>query len=188
MRLIPLIACTLLLSVPAKADKFWLEDPESHKNAAAGSSPAVIEGVLLAEDADNYHVRTVGGEVWLAKKSVVKVEKDGLTVEAIAKAEADAAKANQAADQERQMAQAAERRAAQVKAVEASARREAAAPVEAAAPAPAPIEAAYDPIIDVIPSRTGVTHTELLRELTLAYELTGRRDILKALRIARRLN
>ena len=187
MRLIPLVVCSLLLSVPAKADKFWLEDPESHKNAAAGSSPAVIEGVLLGEDADNYHVRTVGGEVWLAKKSVVRVDKDGMTVDAIAKAEADAAKANQAADQERQMAQAAERRAAQVKAVEAAARREA-TPVEAAAPAPAPIEAAYDPVVDVIPTRAGVTHAELLRDLTLGYELTGRRDILQALRVARRLN
>ena len=104
MRLIPLIVCTLLLSVPAKADKFWLEDPESHKNAAAGSSPAVIEGVLLSEDADGYHVRTVGGEVVLAKKSVFKIEKDGLTLDAIVKAEGAKAQANQAADQERQMA------------------------------------------------------------------------------------
>jgi hypothetical protein len=187
MRLIPLVVCSLLLSVPAKADKFWLEDPESHKNAAAGSSAAVIEGVLISEDADGYHIRTVGGEVVLSKKSVFRVDKDGLTVDAIVKAETDAAKTSQAADQERQMAQAAERRAAQVKAVEAAARREAAAPAEASAPAPAPVEA-YDPIVDVVPSRAGISGAELVRDLTLAYEVTRNRFYLKPLRIARRLN
>jgi hypothetical protein len=188
MRLIPLVVCSVLFSLPAKADKFWLEDPESHKNAAAGSSPAVIEGVLISEDADGYHVRTVGGEIVLAKKSVFKVEKDGMTLDAIVKAEGDAAKPNQAADQERQMAQAADRRAAQVKAVEAAAHRGSATPVEAAAPAPAAAEAVYDPVLDVIPARQGVNAVELVRDLTLAHEVTGRRDVLKALRIARRLN
>jgi len=188
MRLIPLVVCSVLFSLPAKADKFWLEDPESHKNAAAGSSPAVIEGVLISEDADGYHVRTVGGEIVLAKKSVFKVEKDGMTLDAIVKAEADAAKPNQAADQERQMAHAADRRAAQVKAVEAAAHRGSATPVEAAAPAPAPIEVPYDPVIDVVPSRTGTTHAELLRDLKLAHEVTGNRSFLKQLRIERRAN
>ena len=188
MRVIPLVVCSLLFSLPAKADKFWLEDPDSHKNAAAGSSPAVIEGVLLKEDADGYHIRTVGGEIVLAKKSVFRVDKDGLTLDGIVKAETDKAAANQAADQERQMAQAADRRAAQVKAVEASARRDAATPVEAAAPVPAPIDVPFDPVIDVVPSPTVVSHAQLLRDLKLAHEVTGDRSFLKQLRIERRAN
>jgi hypothetical protein len=47
---------------------------------------------------------------------------------------------------------------------------------------------AYDPIVDVVPSRAGISGAELVRDLTLAYEVTRNRFYLKPLRIARRLN
>ncbi|HEX6810967.1 MAG TPA: hypothetical protein VF384_05015 [Planctomycetota bacterium] len=185
--MIPLVVCSLLFQLPAKADKFWLSDPEVHnKNAVAGSLPDVIEGVLVSEDADGYHIRTVGGEVVLPKKSVFRIEKDGLTLDAVVKAEADAAKVNAAADQERQMAQTAERRANQAKAMEAAARRTD-APVEPAPAATAP-EVPYDPVLDVIPSRGAGSQAALMRELRHAFEVSGDRSFLKELRMARRTN
>ena len=105
MRYLPLTVCALLFAVPAKADKFWLSDPAAEKNAAAGSSANVLEGVLIAETEDAYQVRIVGGEVFLPKKAVFKVEKDGLTLDSIAKSEKDNSEALAAANREREMLQ-----------------------------------------------------------------------------------
>ena len=78
MRYIPLFAGVLLICAPAKADKFWLTDPNTKQSSVAGSSPNLIEGVIVAEKDGLYHVRIVGGQVMLAKKSIFKVEKDDI--------------------------------------------------------------------------------------------------------------
>lgn len=188
MRILPLIVCTLLLQVPAKADKFWLSDPAGEKNAAEGSSPNIVVGVLIAESDEGYHVRIVGGEVILPKASVKKIEKDGLSIDGIVQLEKDEAKQREAADRERQMAQAAEQRLAAVKALEASATRAAAEPVTAAATeAPVAVPVGFDPVIGVDRSLPGMSQIELQREVQLAWSLTKDRRYLKLLRQLRRL-
>ena len=104
MRYLPLIAGVLLICAPAKADKFWLTDPESQQSSAAGSSPSLIQGVLVATDDEGYHVRIVGGEVVLSKKIVFKIEKDGLTLDAIIKAETDSKQIGETANESRRAA------------------------------------------------------------------------------------
>ena len=91
MRILAPLLCALTCAVPAKADTYWFAEPP----AATEENPVFdcIRGVLLSEDADNYVLRVVGGELTVAKKRVVRVDKDDLTVEAIAKMEADAAAA-----------------------------------------------------------------------------------------------
>src|SRR5262249_42310896 len=72
---IPLALLAALALAPASTpDKFWLEPPD-RKVAVEGSLPAVIEGVLLDQTDKQYHVRVVGGELWLDKAKVVKLEK-----------------------------------------------------------------------------------------------------------------
>jgi len=188
MRSLPLLVCALLLQVPAKADKFWLSDPNAPKNSAEGSMPNVITGVLIAESDEGYHVRIVGGEVILPKKAVHKIEKDDLSIDAIAKAEKDGAEARDAANKERQMAEAAAKRAREVKAVEAAAKRV----VET--PAPAPVAGAdgmaggFDPVIGVDRSVGGMSAVAMQREVQLAWSLTKDRRYLRVLRQLRRLN
>lgn len=181
MRCLLLTATALLFALPAKADKFWLSDPA--ENAEAGSSPNVIDGVLVAENDDGYQIRVVGGEVFLAKKSVFKVEKDGLSLDDIAKAEQKAADASAAAERERLMAQAAAARAAKVKVAEASAGRSEAKAVDAAemkVPAPA----GFDPVVR---RTTGTPQSDLVRDAQVAWSLTKDRRYLKILRQLRRM-
>lgn len=179
MRFLPLTACALLFALPAKADKFWLSDPAAQKEA--GAAPDLIHGVLLAEDAANYHIRIVGGEVVLSKKVVFKVEKDDLSVDAIVKAEKDGAETRALANKERELQQEIARKERQLKAVEASAKKSDSKPVDAAAPKAAPLEG-YDPVLRVlVPNRA-----DQRRELKAAYDATGDRDILTALRKFRR--
>src|SRR5882672_8162590 len=101
------VLTALLVAPVAKADKFWMVSPDESKQMAAGS-PAYLVGVLIAEDANTYTVRVVGGQVVLAKKSVVKIEKDGLTLDDVSKFEKADAERVAVADKERQQAQAAE--------------------------------------------------------------------------------
>lgn len=176
MRILSISACALLLALPAKADKFWLSDPAAQKNAAAGSSPDAIEGVLLAEDAEGYHIRIVGGELVLAKKSVFQVEKDGLTIDDIVKAEKDSAEALALANQERGLQAAVTKKEREVRAAEASARKSDAKAAESKA-----VEAGFDPVVDRAPSRG-----DLVRDAMLAYELTRDRAYLRAARQLRR--
>jgi hypothetical protein len=183
MRYLPHVACALLFALPAKADKFWLSDPAAQKNAPATSTPDVIDGVLLAEDADGYHIRIVGGEIVLPKKAVFKVEKDDLNVDAIVKREKDNAEAIARADKERQDAQRVARMEREVKAVEAAARRVAARAAEATAkaePAPAP-EPAFDPVLGAAP-----VAVDAVTAARRAYEQTGDRAYLRELRQLRR--
>ena len=181
MRFLPLTACALLFALPAKADKFWLSDPAAQKGAPATSSPDLIHGVLLGEDADGYHIRIVGGEVVLPKKLVFKVEKDDLTLDAITKSEKDAAEALAAADKERALQQQVARKERQLKAAEAAAKRSETKPAEAAAPKAVAVDA-FDPALGVAVLGRG----DLMREAQLAYEATGDRSYLKALRQLRR--
>jgi hypothetical protein len=175
MRILPPIVCALLFALPAKADKFWLSDPAAQKNPVAGSSPEVIEGVLLAEDADNYHVRVVGGELVLAKKAVFKVEKDGLKLDDIVKAEKGAAEALALANQERALQQQVAKKEREVRAAEASLKKSDQPAAQKAA------DAGYDPVV-----RRAAPRPDLVQEALLAYEQTGDRAYLRAARQLRR--
>ena len=93
MRSLPLLFGALLLATTAKADTFWLSDPEDATRAAAGSAPDVLRGVMLAEEDGYYLVRVPGGEVRLAKESVFRIDQDDLDLEAIAAAEQAASEA-----------------------------------------------------------------------------------------------
>lgn len=185
MRFLPLSACALLFALPAKADKFWFSDPAAAKNAPAGSTPDFIQGVLISEDAASYTIRIVGGEAVIAKKRVVKVEKDGLTVENIVKAEKDAAEALALANKERNLQQELARKERELKAVEATSRRGNAHPVDASATTnePAPAPAPFDPVVGVA---RGVSDAEVQLELKRLYEATRDQTYLTALRKVRR--
>lgn len=189
MRIIPFVLGALLLQVPAKADKFWLSDPENQKKAAEGSTPDVVVGVLIAESDEGYHVRIVGGEVILPKKSVRKIEKDDLSIDTIVKMEKDQAQQRDAAEKERQMAASAAQRARDVKAVEATAKR---AATVAAAPAPAPARTevqapGFDPVIGVYRSAQEGNRNDLQREVQMAWTLTRDTRYLRLLRQLRRM-
>jgi len=175
MRIFPLAVGALLLAVPAKADKFWLSDPAASK-AAAGSVPDVLEGVLLSEDADVYHVRIVGGEIQLSKKAVFKVEKDGLTLEKILETEKQNSAKLAASHAERKAAPAAGPRRRDVSAAEASAQRPA---------ADGPVDA---PVFDATVGRAlpVVSDAQLQRDLHAAWKATRDRSYLVALRQQRR--
>src|SRR5678816_1351488 len=159
---------------PAKADKFWFSDPAAQKDAVENSSPDYIQGVLLSEDADGYHIRVAGGELVLAKKLVFKVEKDDMTVDAIVKAEKASAEAQALANKERELQQQIARKERELKAAEASAHKGGAKAVDASlqtAPAPAP--APFDPVLGVADGRGDV-----LRQTQLAFQETHDRDYL----------
>lgn len=162
------VLTALLIAPVAKADKFWMVSPDEAKLMTAGS-PACLVGVLVAEDANTYTVRVVGGQVVLAKKSVVKIEKDGLTLDDVSKFEKADAERVAAADKERQQAQAAEASARRVRTdaqpVDATAH---AAPLPA--PLPAPVEEAYDPVLHVVRA-IGVRENDI-RAVELAFNIT----------------
>lgn len=183
MRFLPLSACALLFALPAKADKFWLSDPAANKNAPANSSPDVIQGVLLSEDATSYHVRIVGGELVLAKKRVFKVEKDGLTVDNIVKAEKDASEALALANKERGLKQELDRKERELKAAEATAHRGNAKPVDASMNTAEAAPSTFDPVVGVA---RGVSDAEAQLELKRLYEATRDQTYLTALRKLRR--
>lgn len=186
MRILPLVLGSLLFQVPAYADTFWLSDPAAQKNAAEGSQPDVVRGVLIAESDEGYHVRIVGGEVILPKSSVFKIEKDDLSIDAIVKLEQDQADALAAADRERQMAQAAARRARQVAAVEASTTKAATSTTTEAVVVAEP-EPSFDPVLGVARESGAINQPQLLRDLQLAWSLTQDRRYLKLLRQVRRM-
>lgn len=186
MRFLPLPVCALLLALPAKADKFWLSAPDAAQNQAAGSNPEVIEGVLIAEDNDGYHIRIVGGELILPRGSIRRIDKDGLTVDAIVKAEKEAAERLAAQNREREQLQQAQRQARQANVVEAAARRSQ-TPPPAAAPAAAPgaVVGGFDPVIGAV--RGPDFQMQMLMDAQVAYDMTRDRRYLKLLRQLRRL-
>lgn len=186
MRYLPLIAGVLLICAPAKADKFWLSDPAAQK-AAAGSSPDLIEGVLVAEDDESYHVRIEGGEIVLSKKRVFKVEKDGLTLDAIVKAEGAKKEALEQANKDRVLAQAEAKQQRNVRFAEASSRSSAEA-VEAdtsrSEVSPAATQR-FDPVVGVVAGV--VSDAALMRDAKVLWNLTKDRRHLRDLRQLRRM-
>jgi hypothetical protein len=185
MRFIPLTVCAMLLCVPAKADKFWLSDPQAEQNAAEGSSPNLIEGVLIAESDEGYHVRIVGGEIILPKQSVYKIEKDALSLDNIVAAEKDAAAAGEQANEERRLTQEIRRREREIRVAEASARRSARAVDASVTPEPLPAPV-FDPVLGVF-GDGGASDQELMIEAQIGWERTHDRRYLKLLRQLRRL-
>lgn len=186
MRYLPLIAGVLLICAPAKADKFWLTDPKVEQNAPAGSSPNLIEGVLIAEDDEGYHVRVAGGEILLPKQSVFKVEKDELSIDAIVKLEADSKQQGELDNQERRLTQATNRQEREVQAAEASVRRAARAVEADVSSAAEPAQAGgFDPVLGIA---TGYnSQFEMMRDAQLAWTMTKDRRYLQVLRQLRRL-
>lgn len=183
MRYLPLIAGVLLICAPAKADKFWLSDPKSEQSAAAGSSPNLIQGVLVAEDDDGYHVRIEGGEILLPKKSVFKIEKDDLTLDAIVKAETDSKQGGKTANESRRASQASQKRMRDVRIADASASRSTQV-IEASAPQSAPTEG-FDPILGV--ARGYNSQYAMMHDAQIAWSLTKDRRYLRLLRQLRRM-
>ncbi len=177
------MSMSLLLALCLVApDKFWLAEPPTDATA----SPAVIVGVLLEESQSAYRLRVQGGEIWLPKSLVVRVEKDGLTPDAIAEQEARIAAAR--AEQPTPAASA-------LAAVEAAAERPAPTPAqdESAPPAavveipPAPPQApAYDPVLRRAEPGAGLARQALMDELWRSYKATKNRALIQELRRLRR--
>jgi len=181
MRILAPLLCALTCAVPAKADTYWFAEPP----AATEENPVFdcIRGVLLSEDADNYVLRVVGGELTVAKKRVVRVDKDDLTVEALAKMEAEAAAALAKANVERELSQQVERTRLDVAVADAAARRD--GPVAQPAPAQTPV-APFDPVLGAI-RFAGVSKTQLVREATLRFRQTRSAADRRLMREVRRL-
>lgn len=182
MRVLPLLLLVLGLQATAKADRFWLSDPAA--KVPEGSAPNCIDGVLLAEGADGYHVRVVGGEVLLPKAAVFRVEKDGLTIEQIVQREQELASARTPAGAPAAVPAAAKKSAAAP--VEATAKRSEAVPAPAAAPAPGKVDVGYDPVLHRKQPAPGASVADLRAELQLAWTLTKDKRYLIALRQLRR--
>lgn len=173
MRILMLTTVAMVLCAPAKADKFWLDDPAKAEQAAEGSSPAFVHGVLLGEADGFYEVRVAGGTLRLPKASVHRIDRDDLTVAAVEAAEQDQRNALAAADAERQQAQAFRtvRRNVAVQAREASGSR------DEVGDAPA-----FDPVLGVVR-----VDRDPLAELRLRFPEGRDRNERKVLRQLRRL-
>ncbi len=181
--------------LPNRPDKFWLDDGKQANTEA--SAPRCIEGVLLPDSDDTtFHIRVEGGELWLPKAMVVKVEKDGLTVATIQASERKAQEERAAQAKADAAAQAAAAAAAK-NAAPAVAKPEDADVVEAVLAEPAEVELddvtfvedrpRYDPVLHTFHGARQSPDQKLLRDLELAYELTHDRSYLKMLRKLRRL-
>lgn len=173
MRILLLLSVALALCAPAKADKFWLEDPANAAKSAEGSTPLYLQGVLLGEADGFYEIRVEGGTLRLPKASVHRIDKDALTVAAIESAEQGQHEALASADNQRQQAQAARtvRRSVVAEA------REASVSVDDVGAAPA-----FDPVLGVLR-----VDRDPLAELRLRFPEGRDRNERKVLRQLRRL-
>ncbi len=126
MRILPFTLALAVLSPAARADRFHFGSQADADKHAAGEL-SVVDGVLLREHEGQFVIRVVGGEMWIDKTLVYRVDKDDLTVTRIQEqeqAQQDQLAAANAQRRERQVAEAAAaRRAAAI--AEASASREA---------------------------------------------------------------
>ncbi len=179
---------TLLLAATAAAalqpsllaDRFHLTSQQEASRAAEGSSPDAIEGVLLGEEDGMYRLRVVGGEMWLAKSAVQRIEKDALTVadiEAREKLQADAAAKADGANAGTP--------------VDAAARKGDRATADAIVPAPAsipaPTRSRFDPVLGtMVDPAEFMADVVLERELSFAYTMTKDRRYIRLLRQLRR--
>ena len=186
MRYIPLFAGVLLICAPAKADKFWLTDPNTKQSSVAGSSPNLIEGVIVAEKDGLYHVRIVGGMVMLAKKSIFKVEKDDLTLDAIIQAEADSKESGNAANASRRAAQSSQRSIRVVRSTNAPTSRKATAMEASTSRSVAAVtNNNFNPVLGV--ARGNSSQHEMMRDAKNSWNRTKDRHFLKLLRQLRRM-
>ncbi len=194
----------LVLSPYASADKFYFTSDEETAKEEVDSLPDVVEGVLIAQDDENYTIRVEGGEVQVAKDMVFKIESDGLTVADLEAREAAAAPALAQADEERMQFLAAERAEAAARRAEAFAVEAALieAEINAAAAAanavympgvpPVLIEASYyyDPIIGVgvrrYPGPGMGESAALLRDMFYRYQQYRTPDLARQMRQMRR--
>jgi hypothetical protein len=168
-------------------DKYWLE-PAPAGQTVEGSQPAMIEGVLLDESATHFHLRVVGGEIWLAKNAVHHVEKDGLDVAAIEKREQEAKGKPAPAPQGKPADASAKKDAPQGKDAPPAPKGNVPAPASPSAPATPASQAAkneFDPVLGVVgPAKAKPQSREA--ELEAEWHRTGDREVLKELRRARR--
>lgn len=77
------ILLALALASTAQADRFYFGREADDKKVVAGegaTAESVVQGVLLREQDGLYVIRIEGGEVWVEKSRIYKVERDGLTV------------------------------------------------------------------------------------------------------------
>lgn len=183
MRALPFALLSLCLCGTAKADRFWLSDPDA--KLPDGVAPTIVEGVLLAQSDEGYHVRIVGGEVLLPKSAVKRIDKDTLSIEAIVALEAQAAAAAPAPSPALASAPAsAPRRRARP--VDATASSATAAPTPAAAPVGSEQPTGYDPILGRNPAGHAAKAAQR-NALWQAYLQTRDRRFLVELRRLRRL-
>jgi hypothetical protein len=189
--MLPLLVVVLAGSLqPANApDTFWVLAANHQKD----DKPEPIRGALLGEDATHYHVRVEGGELWIEKALVQRVEKDELTAEAIQQKEQqkrDAAKA-EPAPQPAAEATAAPSDATAKPAEAAATKKEAEATATPAEPdaAIAGIDdfgPRYDPVLHRMTGSAMASARERLEELRAAYRQTRSPMLRKELRRARR--
>lgn len=186
----------LLLSVLAAAhghatspDTFWVLPAKSPKDAQAEP----IRGALIAEDATHYQVRVEGGELWIEKKLVQRIEKDALTVEEIAKKELEkrAAKKEPTPEANPDASSAAEAMTKPAQSAPVEATTPVAEPVVDAAPAAEPQQSAvdmprYDPVLHRMSGTDGAVASQRIAELREAYRITRSQETRKELRRARR--
>jgi len=162
------------------ADRFHLASQQDASRATEGSSPDAIEGVLLGEEDGMYRLRVVGGEMWLAKSAVQRIEKDALTVadiEAREKQQAEAAAKSGGANAGTP--------------TDATARRSDRTAVDAVTPPtaeiPAPARARFDPVLGtMVDPAEFMADAMLERELSFAYTMTKDRRYIRLLRQLRR--
>ena len=181
MRMLLLAAAAAAALQPSLlADRFHLASQQDASRATEGSSPDAIEGVLLGEEDGMYRLRVVGGEMWLAKSAVQRIEKDALTVadiEAREKQQSEAASKSGGA-KDGTPAEATARKGD---------RAAADAVVPAAPPAPTQARSRFDPVLGTMVAPAEFMADAMLeRELAFAYTMTKDRRYIRLLRQLRR--
>ena len=164
-------------------DKFWLEPQTSGGPAVEGSQPAVLEGVLLDESPTHYHVRVLGGEIWLAKKDVHHVEKDALDVATLERREHEAQSAQSPKGKPEEASAKKEPTQAKPAATPAAAPKQGAgteAPQGSAAAPQAP-KTEFDPVLGVVGPARDKPQSKAAT-LEAEYRRSGDREVLKDLR------
>jgi hypothetical protein len=180
----------VLLSPLARADKFHFG--EAPKHPVEGSEPAVIEGVLVSEDAYSFHIRVLGGQITIERRLVTSVEKDGLTIAELERQEAAAQRRWNQAERQRAEAQEADAQRARAEATDATMSRQGQggqdqAPAQASQPEVlVPVEPVYDPVLHTA-TGSQMGDRRLLRELEFAYGLTHDHRYIKLIRRLRRM-
>lgn len=186
--MLPLLFAAALSCSHAAPDTFWVLAKKDSK-----AEPEAIRGALLDESASHYHVRVEGGELWLEKALVQRVEKDDLTVDAIQKLEQD--------KREKAKAQPAEAGATEAAAEKGEASKPQDAVVGEAAPAvpadtqPEAVPAAqepkdegprYDPVLHRMTGGRSAADARRIEQLREEYRATRSQETRKELRRARR--